>query len=180
MMPSTTARRRCCRGVRRGKHLFTRFGGWHNHRHNPSLNINFADAFLCANCFHLIPNFVCECDAGRDCFDENKRGGSIRCIHLYVLNSDHARQKRLPRLDIFYAVQFQCVGDLAEYPVANFQPLGRKFINFVFRLEITSQGKKYRDNQKQKDVRAKRRHFRRRAVPGHDKQDQDNSGRDDG
>ena len=114
-------------------------------------DVDFADTFLLTNDLDLVANFVAESDGARDSLDENERRRRVGSIHLHILNANQPIKKRLPRLQVLYAIQFQRVSYLAENAFRDFQPLGRQLVDFIFRLEKSRQRNKDRHDEPAKE-----------------------------
>jgi hypothetical protein len=138
-------------------------------RHFPLFDVDLAHAFLLTDDFDLIANLVGKPDGVRDRFDENEWRRRVGGIHLDVLHAEQSIQKRLSRLDVFHTVQFQRVGHLAKNTFRDFQSLARQLIDFIFRLEITSERNKDRHNEpaeeRAQNIHAKVFPLRRTAPP---------------
>jgi hypothetical protein len=63
------------------------------------LAVDLTYAFLLANDFDLVANFVSQVDGSWHGLDQNERRRGVRCIQLHVLDSDQSVKKRLSRLE---------------------------------------------------------------------------------
>src|SRR5713101_6096960 len=92
------------------------------------LDVDFANAFLLTNRFDLISDFVSEADRMRYRFDQDERRRSMRGVELDVFNAAQAIDERLPRLDIFHAIQFERVGHFAKNAIGRFQSFAGELV----------------------------------------------------
>ena len=118
-------------------------------------DVDLTHSLLLANDLDLIAYFVCESNAGRHSFDEDKWRRRVRRIHLHILNANHSGKKRLARFDIFYPIQFECLGDFAKNARRGLKALGGYLENLAFRLEITGYREKNRHDEPAKETAQK-------------------------
>ena len=118
-------------------------------------DVDLTHSLLLANDLDLIAYFVCESNAGRHSFDEDKWRRRVRCIHLHILNANHSGKKRLACFDIFHPIQFECLGDFAKNPGRDFKALSRQLKNFALYLEITGYREKNRHDEPAKETAQK-------------------------
>src|SRR6476660_4599672 len=103
----------------------------------PSLDVQFAYAFLHSDILDRVPNFVAEANLLCHRFNRNKGRRNIGGVDLHVFDTKSALPKRLARFQVFNSIELERIGHFIENAVGYFEPLRRKLVNFVFRLEET-------------------------------------------
>ena len=58
-------------------------------------------------------------------------------VDLHIFDTERPLPKRLPRFQVLNSIKLECIGHLIKNSFSNFQSLGGKLVNFVFRLEET-------------------------------------------
>src|SRR5205814_10327940 len=94
-------------------------GVWCRRGHRPRLqllDVDFANAFLLADRFDLVPHLITQPSAARNGVDQHERTGGIGSVELHIFNSQQPVEKWLTRLDVFDPVKFERVSNLAKNP----------------------------------------------------------------
>ena len=107
------------------------------------------------NVFDRVSNFVAEADLLRHRLNQNKGRRNVGGVNLHVFDATSAGPKRLARFQVFHSVKLERISHFTENALRYFQTFSGEFVNFVFRLEETSQRDEDRDDGWRKNVRTK-------------------------
>src|SRR5207237_6919687 len=104
----------------------------------------------------------------RNPIQQNNRRRKIGSIHLDVFQADDSVDERLQYFDVFYAIQLQGLGNLAENAFGHFQALVGQLKDLVLRFQISPEPDEDRDDEpakkKAEDEKAQIFQLRRRPA----------------
>ena len=108
-----------------------------------------------AHILYGVADLIAQAQLNRHRIEQDERRRDVRRVDLHIFQTAHPRPKWLPCFQVLNPVELERVRHLVKNSFSNLQSLSGQLVNFVFRLEETSERDEDRHDGWRKNVRAK-------------------------